>query len=933
MQFPSHNAWPTRRHSGSAIMGTPGPSSLSGGPASSKVPGTRQFHILVGIAATLFATAVMAIGLTIWALRGDAVQDTSRDVGHVATILAAQTAQSVEAIDTTLVDFGAHLSALEKDDPAGFATTLRSRKFHQELADRIAHLPQATIFAVVSAAGHTVADSKAWPAPDIDVNDREYFAAQKGNPSAGLYVNPLVKSRGDGSRMLFFSRRLEAHDGKFLGILVIGLDLAYFRRMYDALESLPDLSFVLLRSDGTVLLRYPDAIDRVGDRLPNGSPWYDVVSRGTGYFRSVGFFDTEPRYIAVRQVAGYPFVVNAAKSEAAALASWQHRAATIAAGSALMLICSGFLLRALYVQFRKLSASQASLAEREIALSRQSQELAGANAQIDAALNNMSQGLCMFDDSGRLVICNQRYLAIYQIPQQIAQPGVRFADLLSHIQSTGQLTIEPDPFIQERLAQGFAVHDTARLRDGRIIQVTNEPMPGGGWVATHDDITERQRNEAHIARMARHDALTDLANRVLFRERADAAVQRYHKTGNGYTVLVFDLDLFKAVNDSLGHPVGDALLKSVAARIQSVVVQPDTVGRLGGDEFAILQIAGANQREDAARLAGRLLDAIQEPHHIDGHRIVVGTSIGIAMAPDHGLAAEDLLKNADVALYRAKSEGRGAYRFFEPEMDRELRLRRALEVDLHNALAEEQFEAYYQPLVNADDGTICSVEALVRWRRPQQGIVTPDRFIPVAEERGLVSAIDRWMLMRACCDAVAWPEAARVAVNLSPAEFQNGDIVEIIAQALRKSQLPAGRLELEITESVLLQNNARNISLLHQIKNLGVSIVLDDFGTGYSSLSYLRLFPFDKIKIDQSFVREMPSRADCNAIVCAIANLGRELNIVTVAEGVETVEQLELVRAAGCKQVQGFLFSRPGPASQLVFPATEAVPPRRAAAG
>jgi predicted signal transduction protein with EAL and GGDEF domain len=289
------------------------------------------------------------------------------------------------------------------------------------------------------------------------------------------------------------------------------------------------------------------------------------------------------------------------------------------------------------------------------------------------------------------------------------------------------------------------------------------------------------------------------------------------------------------------------------------------------------------------------------------------------MAPHHGLDAEQLLKNADLALYRAKSEGRNSYRFFEPEMDRKLRLRRALEVDLHNALANGEFEAYYQPLVNADDGETAAVEALVRWRHPQHGIITPDRFISVAEERGMISAIGRWMLRTACSDAMAWPDQIRVAVNLSSVEFRTGDLLEKITGALAHSGLAPERLELEITESVLLQEDERNISLLHQIKSLGVSIVLDDFGTGYSSLSYLRLFPFDKIKIDQSFVREMPYRADCASIVCAIAGLGRELKMVTAAEGVETREQLELVRAAGCEQVQGFLFSRPCPASQLVF--------------
>jgi len=424
--------------------------------------------------------------------------------------------------------------------------------------------------------------------------------------------------------------------------------------------------------------------------------------------------------------------------------------------------------------------------------------------------------------------------------------------------------------------------------------------------------------------------LTDLANRVLFREKADEALERHRSTGVGYSVFVFDLDMFKSVNDSLGHPAGDALLKAVAARLRELTDETDTAGRLGGDEFAILHFAKSNQRDATADLAERLLEVVSAPYEIDGHRIVIGTSIGIAMAPHHGLGAEELLKNADLALYRAKSEGRNSYRFFEPEMDHELRLRRALEVDLHNALSNDEFKAYYQPIVNADDGKTCAVEALIRWQHPQHGLISPDRFIPAAEEHGMISAIGRWILRRACRDAVTWPDHIRVAVNLSSVEFRTGDLLEKVKDALADSGLAPGRLELEVTETVLLQEDARNISILHRIKNLGVSIVLDDFGTGYSSLSYLRLFPFDKIKIDQSFVREMPYRTDCAAIVCAIAGLGRELDMVTAAEGVETREQLELVRSAGCQQVQGFLFSRPFPASQLLFTAGNVVKMRRA---
>ena len=894
---------------------------------------TRRFRSLVVVAIAIVAAAVLAMGLTIWGLHADATEDASRDVGHIATILAEQTAQSIRSIDESLVAIQERLTALQEASPESFRAAVRSAEIHQILADRIAHLPQAAIFAIVSAEGHTVSDSKDWPAPDIDVSDREFFAIHQSGADSGVHVSPLLTSRGDKSKMLFFSRRVQSRPGEFLGMVVIGVNLEYFRHIYNAIGSLADLSLLYLRTDGTVLLRYPDPADRAGTKMPPGSPWYALVAQGGGYYRSPGYFDSEARFIAVRNVPDYPFVVNAAESESAALALWRRRATMIAAGAALTLLCFAYLLRALYAQFCKLSASQISLAERESKLSEQSRELARANTRIDAALNNMSQGLCMFDKAGRLVICNERYLGMYQLSADVAKPGSGFVDLLKCQQSVGNFAGDPERFADDlsaQLSQGQNVRTIVSLADGRVVAVANEPMIGGGWVATHDDITERQRSEARITRMARHDSLTDLANRVLFREKAEEALARYQRTGVGYSVFVFDLDLFKSVNDSLGHPVGDALLKTVAERLKEATDETDTVGRIGGDEFAILHAAKADQREDVTELADRLLKIIIAPYQIDGHRIVIGTSFGIAMAPHHGLDAEELLKNADLALYRAKSDGRNSYRFFEPEMDHELRLRRALEVDLHNALTNGELEAYYQPLVNADDGETCAVEALVRWRHPQHGIITPDRFIPLAEERGMVSAIGKWMLRKACSDATAWPDHIRVAVNLSSVEFRTGDLLEKVTDALARSGLAPARLELEITESVLLQEDARNISILHQLKKLGVSIVLDDFGTGYSSLSYLRLFPFDKIKIDQSFVREMPYRSDCTAIVCAIAGLGRELGMVTVAEGVETQEQLELVRDAGCRQAQGFLFARPCPASQLVFAGSNVVKLRRA---
>jgi diguanylate cyclase (GGDEF)-like protein len=884
----------------------------------------------VACAVVVVAVTVVARGMAAWTLRTYSIESASRDVGHIATILADQAAKSVETIDQSLAVLQERLVDLQPAvDQSHLAAAAPDRAFREQIA-----LPPAADFAIIDAEGHVVDRSKSWPDADLDVSGRAMFAELRVLRRGGLVISRAQAGSNPSEDALLFSRRVEAAQGEFLGAVAIRIGVDYFKPFHSAVEAINDVSFALLRTDGSVLVRYPDPVDRAGERMAPQSPWYATVAAGGGSYRSPGENDDRARLVAVSPVTNYPLVVDAAELESIVLAPWRRIATMIAAATALTLLCFAVLLRILYVQFRNLSTAQTSLASREGELKNQSRELASAHAQIDAALNNMSQGLCMFDQDGRLVIRNERYLRIYDMPSNAVQPGANFVDVLKYKQRTGNFSGDPRQFAEDlraRLAQGQMVNTTHELADGRIIEVANEPMIGGGWVATHDDITERQRSEARIARMARYDFLTDLANRALFREKADAALESYNSTGIGYSIIIFDLDLFKSVNDSLGHPIGDALLKAVATRLQGLTREADTVGRIGGDEFAILHIAAGDQREGAADLAKRLLEVIGAPYEIEGHHIVIGTSVGIAMAPHHGIDNEILLKNADLALYRAKSDGRNSFRFFELEMDLELQLRRTLEVDLITAVSNGEFEAYYQPLVDAADNRTCTMEALVRWRHPRHGMVAPGRFKPVAEERGLITAIDRWMLHRACRDAMAWPDHVGVAVNLSPIEFRSGDLLEMITDALGQSGLAPSRLELEITESVLLQKSERNISILHQIKALGVSIVLDDFGTGYSSLGYLRLFPFDKIKIDQSFVREMSYRADCAAIVCAIANLGRELDMVTVAEGVETAEQLDLVRAAGCKQAQGYLFSRPLPAAQLTFHDGKAAEPRRSA--
>ncbi len=430
------------------------------------------------------------------------------------------------------------------------------------------------------------------------------------------------------------------------------------------------------------------------------------------------------------------------------------------------------------------------------------------------------------------------------------------------------------------------------------------------------DVTERRRAEARISYMAHHDALTDLPNRVTFQQRLQHTVEQCTRTERTAAVLCVDLDMFKAINDSFGHPVGDRLLQQVAQRLKASLGAGDLAARLGGDEFALI-LDPMSSPAEAGERATRLIAALSVPYDVDGRELTIGASVGIAIAPLDGDTSETLLRNADMALYRAKADGGGGHHFFEMEMDRQAQSRRMLEADLRHALANGELELHYQPLVNLSADRITSFEALLRWRHPERGMVSPAEFIPVAEDIGLIVPIGEWVLRTACADAAQWPSDIKVAVNLSPVQFKSRNLVPAVVAALAHSQLPADRLELEITESVLLAETDTNLQTLHQMRALGVRISMDDFGTGYSSLSYLRSFPFDKIKIDRSFVRDLPDRADCIAIVRAISGLAQSLSIPTTAEGVETREQLDQLRAEGCTEVQGFLFSPARPAASV----------------
>jgi diguanylate cyclase (GGDEF)-like protein len=535
------------------------------------------------------------------------------------------------------------------------------------------------------------------------------------------------------------------------------------------------------------------------------------------------------------------------------------------------------------------------------------------NMRFDGALNSMSQGLCMLDANQKVLVANNQYCDIFGLARDQVQVGTSLQEIYDRRRANGSYS-GPMPDRKKREMQEVQV-----LNDGRSVLILRHDMPGGGSLATVEDITERAAAAAKIAHLAKHDPLTGFANRAALMEQVEEALVRLRRDGETFSFMLLDLDRFKAVNDTLGHHAGDVLLQETARRIKSSVPDSNTVvlSRLGGDEFAIVLKAVSDAQR--SKIADDIVRALAEPFDVMGSRVNIGTSIGIVMAPTHGVDAIDLIKKADIALYRAKGTGRNRSCLFHSSMLDEIDKRSRLETDLRGAIARKELTVHYQPIVDAKTGATCCVEALARWHHPELGIISPKEFIGIAEQTGQVIALGELILRQACTAALGWPEHIKLSVNLSPAQFKVANLPETIMGALGTTGLPPQRLEVEIAEAVMLANEPANLAALHQLKGLGISVALDDFGTGYSSLGCLSMFPFDKIEIDKQFIRSVSSRAGHAAMISSVLAIGRDLGITTIAEGVETRQQFEILRASGIAMVQGDYFSKPVPAADLDF--------------
>jgi predicted signal transduction protein with EAL and GGDEF domain len=915
----------------------------------------RSVRAIVVAALVILAVAAAAAGGTILRLRAIVIEEGIKDTTNTAIVVAEQIDRSIQSIDLVLTDLWDRIAALHIEDPGQLRHALERGTFHATMMDRLARLPQAFSLAVADQDGNIVASTSGHAAHGINIGDRDYFQNARAN-DLPLTVSAPYLARVSRETTMAFAKRLNAADGSFAGIVFSSVPVGYFKQIDRPLEAVEGHSFMVARKDGVIITRFPD-LPRTYERIPLHSGWYHKVAEGGGSYHSHGFEGQTSQLVATQVSRQYPLVTTVGIAEAPLLKEWQRLSITIACGTLLIVGCAIFLLWFVLRQFRQLGTSETSLAEK--------------SEMLDTALHNMSQGLTMFDQDLRLIMWNDQYQTVYNIPACALRPGMTLRDVINLRAAHGSHTLDaPDDHPQSRLEAGkdivpVTVDRIDHLGNGRIVRVKRQVMANGWWVTTHEDVTDMQRNEARIAYLAHTDIITGLANRSHFMEKIEAARVQLAGHGEPFSIFMLDLDHFKFVNDSLGHAAGDLLLKAAGERLQTAIRDFDVVARFGGDEFAIIHAAArgapslpspakrvedARERADAggglrrvgARdhrrdgsivLANRILDAFKAPFEIEGHKMYVGTSIGIALAPDDGADSEDLLKKADLALYETKARGRNGFTFFDPRMTAAVAERHEIEADMRLGLARGEFELHYQPVVDVRTRSVSGVEALVRWRHPEHGLMPPARFIPLAESTGLIIPLGEWVLHQACRDAMAWPSHVTVAVNLSAVQFRKCNLLDAILGALSDSGLPPQRLEIEVTETVLLEKDTDHIALLHRLKEIGVSVALDDFGTGYSSLSYLTMFPFDKIKIDQSFIKEMAERADCAAIVCSVIGLGRSLDMITTAEGIETEEQFEIIRAAGVTLAQGYLFGKPCPAAELDLGSDLAITRRRRSGG
>ena len=872
----------------------------------------RTFFRLVGRQTFLFVSAGVLIGSVLAGmvaldvyLRHLLVEEGASSARALAYNLADQTDRSLQSALSTVSKVVERLQSDGVGSVVALESTAGAKDVRSLIHGRLAEDRSLDSVLIIGADGKIDNSERSLAANIVELHGQGHLESLRNASADAVYVSTPLQSVTSGTWQLSLSKRVSASDGSFLGVVNGVVKLRPFDDVLEKVALGAHASVSIFAEDGSILACFPQREIALGADIA-ASPVYTrfIAEKRDGVMRLRKSVDGVDRLFAIVHSAEFPVVSVVAVAMNEILADWRRQAEALALGAAIisLAIAFGTIRLALYVE--RLAEAQARAAIQT--------QAAIQYKQFSDAVDNIVQGLAMYDRDNSLIACNRRYAEIYGLPDALTGPGVTRAQIVAYRghHGFGKALSEPlsDP--------DGSVMTISRLSDGRIIAQRKKKLADGGWVSTHEDVTERRQAEDKIKELASSDALTGLSNRTEFRRRLEQCLAEARRRAAKFAVLYLDLDHFKGVNDALGHPIGDKLLLEVAAQIKAVTRDGDTIARLGGDEFAIIQRVQYVPR-DAARLAERLIASVGKSYAIDGNDVEIGASIGISLAPDDSVDCDELIRNADMALYHAKAN-RGSFSFFTPSMDEQVRSRRKMESDLRVALAEEQFELHFQPVVSLADGQVKSFEALLRWRHPERGGVPPSAFIPIAEENGLIVPIGEWVLRQACREAARWPAHIKVAVNVSAVQLRSPGFLQSIGEAIRSAGVDGSRLIVEVTESVMITDAELALATLHAIRDMGGAIAMDDFGTGYSSLSYLRRFPFDKIKIDQSFVSELGQRGDSVAIVRAATGLAAALGMETVAEGIETEEQLALVAAEGCAEAQGYLFSRPMPAADVL---------------
>jgi diguanylate cyclase (GGDEF)-like protein len=864
--------------------------------------GAIQWLIFSGIGIVLAIT--LGTAFLVLQFRDRTVAAAESELGNTAQLLSRHFDQQLVVLQRIHDEISAYALAEGIDTSAAFERRMSSPSIHQMLTSRLQAFPHVGALNVFSAKGRLINSTHGWPVPDIDVSDRRYFREfTSGKPVPDTIVE-AARSKVTGKWTTIFARRILGRNGEIIGFTSRGVEPSHFEEFCASLALSGDTTVSMIHRDGTIIARYPRHDTLVGRNISDMPLFRRVLAldgRGSGRFTSLA--EGEERLGSIRPMTNFPIMVVATTTTEHALANWRAQT-KLQFGAALLAVVVVIVTISLIVRQlkRQHQAAQHLLMEK--------------GQHLDTAINNMTQGLLLFNASGHLVICNQGYIDMFGVSPDVVKPGCHLRDLILHRQQIGSFVGDVDAYCAKFLgAWEEDIRDTViDLPDGRKIKLVYKRSPDGGWATTLEDITERSRFEARIEHLAHFDALTNLPNRTLFQLHAEQMLAQLPQVP--FAILYIDIDEFKGINDSLGHLIGDEFLRAVSLRLRECVGEKDFAARLGGDEFAIVQY-GAGHEDEVTALIERVYRALRTPFDCHGHHLSADASIGVALAPRDGSDLTGLLKSADLAMYAAKASGRRTWRFFEPGMETEANSRRELERDMRAALSGGGFEIHYQPLVDIGSEKIIGCEALLRWRQPRRGMISPAEFVPIAEETGLIQEIGQWVLNTACREATTWPGDIHVAVNVSPVQFKSQTLTLNVATALSNSGLDPRRLELEITEAVLMGDDEAALTTFAQLRALGVRIALDDFGTGYSSLRYLHRFPFDKIKIDRSFVKEVADGSGTSSIIKAVVAIATDRSMVTTAEGVETRQQLETVRALGCTQMQGYLFSAARPAREI----------------